>query len=299
MKTWWRPSFSPLSPDMGLGHQARAESLVDAHVHVFPPEMVSRREAYMGHDARFDALYSSPKARMVTAEEVVAQMDDSGIELSVVFGFAFNDQALCGMVNDYVIDAVRAHPTRLAGLACVAVHRAGAQAELERCLDAGLRGCGELAPASAGEEEIGDLAPVAACLQERRLPLVVHASEPVGHEYSGKGRFTPEACVALAQAYQGLTIVFSHMGGGLFLYELMPEMRACLVDVLYDTAAVPFLYDPGVYEVAIMAAGAEKLIFGSDFPLLAPERCLAGLERLSPQQRAAVRSDNARRVFAL
>ena len=174
-----------------------------------------------------------------------------------------------------------------------------AQAELERCLDAGLRGCGELAPTSGDDVEIADLAPVADCLRERALPLMIHASEPVGHEYPGKGRFTPEACVALAKAYQGLTIVFSHMGGGLFVYELMPEIRACLADALYDTAAVPYLYDAGVYEVAVQAAGTEKLVFGSDFPLLSPSRYAAGLGRLSADQRAAVHGGNARRVFAL
>jgi predicted TIM-barrel fold metal-dependent hydrolase len=128
---------------------------------------------------------------------------------------------------------------------------------------------------------------------------MVHASEPVGHEYKGKGRFTPEACIALAKTYQGLTIVLSHMGGGVFLYELMPEVRSMLADVLYDTAAVPYLYDPKVYEVAVLAAGAGKLIFGSDFPLLSPGRYLEGLDGLSAAERSAVQGGNARRVFNL
>ena len=126
MKTWWRPSFSPPLPEAGRGLRlARRSGLVDAHVHVFPPEMMRRRETYLGKDARFDALYGSPKARMATAEEVLAQMDESGIELSIIFGFAFNDQGLCREVNDYVLEAVRAHPRRLAGLACVSAGAAG------------------------------------------------------------------------------------------------------------------------------------------------------------------------------
>jgi predicted TIM-barrel fold metal-dependent hydrolase len=136
-------------------------------------------------------------------------------------------------------------------------------------------------------------------LRERGLPLLVHASEPVGHQYAGKGCFTPQVCMALAQAYPGLSIVFSHLGGGLFVYELMPEVRASLVDVFYDTAAVPYLYDSGVYELAVAAAGPHKLIFGSDYPLLPVTRCLQGLERLASQHRAAVCSGNARRVFGL
>jgi predicted TIM-barrel fold metal-dependent hydrolase len=89
------------------------------------------------------------------------------------------------------------------------------------------------------------------------------------------------------------------MGGGLFMYELMPEVRSLLTDVLYDTAAVPYLYDPRVYEVAVLAAGAEKLIFGSDFPLLSPKRYVDGLGSLSAEERSAVQGGNARRIFSL
>ena len=76
---------------------------IDAHVHVFPPEMIARREAYLPRDDRFAALYSSPRARMATADEVVAQMDETGVAQSIVFGFPFEDQGLCRMVNDYVL----------------------------------------------------------------------------------------------------------------------------------------------------------------------------------------------------
>ncbi len=174
---------------------------------------------------------------------------------------------------------------------------------MERCLDAGLCGCGELAPEGRGFGEAASggrgLAVLTQCLSERGLPLLVHASEPVGHQYPGKGRFTPEACLALARACPQMTIVFAHMGGGLFLYEMMPEVRKTLARVYYDTAAVPYLYGPEIYEVAVSSAGAGKFIFGSDFPLLPAGRYLDGLDRLSGSARAAVGGGNARRVYGL
>ena len=108
--------------------------------------MIAERDSYLARDERFAALYADPRAGMATAEEVVAEMDRSGVALSVVFGFPFRDQGLCREVNDYVLDAVAARPGRLAGLACVSPGSVGAPAELARCLDAGMRGCGELAP---------------------------------------------------------------------------------------------------------------------------------------------------------
>ena len=271
---------------------------VDAHVHIFPPEVIRRRDSYLSRDERFAALYASPSARMAGADEVVAQMDESWVEGSIVFGFPFKDSGLCRLTNDYVLEAVAKWPERLAGLACVSPGQPGAAAELERCLDAGMRGCGELAPGGTAEELEG-LAEVAAILRDRRLPLLLHANEPVGHDYPGKGDFGPEACVACAGMYPGLRLVFAHMGGGVFLYEAMPELRRTLADVYYDTSAVPFLYDPAVYRAAEASAGGHKLLFGSDYPLLSPARYREGLSVLSPGAEAAVRGGNARRVFAL
>ena len=278
--------------------------LVDAHVHVFPAEMVSDRTPYLNRDDRFRVLYSNPDACMATPREVLEHMDECGVQAAVLAGFAFVDQGLCRMVNDCILEAVRAHPDRFVGLACVSTDAPGALAELERCLDGGLRGCGELTPrdglsGQASREDGPGLDAIAGCLRERDLPLLVHASEPLGHAYPGKGCFTPEACYELAGRHPGLRIVFAHMGGGLFLYETMPEVKSVLADVYYDTAAVPYLYGPDIYQAAIASAGPAKFLFGSDYPLLSPTRYVPGLERLDFSDREAVESGNARRVFGL
>lgn len=310
MKSWWRPSCSQLLPEFGItGGLSPAESrgdlplgghVVDAHVHVFPPEMIRDREALLVRDSWFGTLYSSPQARMATVDDVIVEMDETGVEMALVFGFAFKDQGLCRMVNDYVIEAVAKYPRRIAGLACVSPEETGAQRELERCLDAGLKGCGELSPDGqgfvAGRPGVDA---VAACLRERSAPLLVHASEPVGHAYPGKGRFTPKECVSLAAAHPELTIVLAHMGGGLFLYELMPELREALARVYYDTAAVPYLYDPKVYAVALACVGTDKIILGSDYPLLSARRYFEQLNGLAAAERAAISGENARKVFGL
>jgi predicted TIM-barrel fold metal-dependent hydrolase len=302
MKSSSKPSSSLPPPERRAERSAvdRAVAvpvagLVDAHVHVFPPEMIRDRAAYLDRDARFGALHRSPKAPMATVDQVLAHMDETGVAVSVLVGFGFADQGLCRMVNDYLIESVAAHPDRLAGLGCVAPDASGAVAELERCLDAGLRGCGELAP----ESNSPGLGTVARCLAERDSVLLVHSNEPLGHRYPGKGSYTPEVCFALAQAHPGLSIVFAHMGGGLFLYELMPEVREALADVYYDTAAVPYLYGKDIYEVAVACAGPEKLLFATDYPLLSPMRYMEGLSRLTPADRTAVGGGNSRKVFGL
>ncbi len=93
-----------------------------------------------------------------------------------------------------------------------------------------------------------------------------------------------------------MRIVYAHMGGGLFFYELMPEGARTLANVCYDTAAVPYLYRSPVYEVALRAAPG-KIIFGSDYALLSPARYLRDTEGMQPELRAALFAKNARQVL--
>jgi hypothetical protein len=95
----------------------------------------------------------------------------------------------------------------------------------------------------------------------------------------------------LAQIYRLIkkfpqnTIVLGHWGGGLFFFNLMKkEVKENLKNVYFDTAASPFLYDPDIYRIAIRLAGKEKILFGSDFPLIKPARyfkelAMAGLDK--------------------
>lgn len=290
--------MSPESAD-GAIHSAwnSRSGLVDAHVHIMPPEFVRDRSTLLERDEWFNLLYSNPRARLVDAEGLLAEMDACGIATAVVFGFPFADPGLCRMVNDYVMEAVKAHPGRLAGLACVSPERPGAVAEAARCLDAGFVGCGELVLRS--RELDGGWHELAHFLVERDSRLLLHANEPVGHVYPGKGRFPLEVCAAYVAAHPDLTLVLGHMGGGILFYELMPEVRRAFANVYYDTAAVPYLYDARLYATASLCAGPEKIIFGSDFPLLSPSKYFEQMRDLSPEAREAVLGNNARKVFGL
>ena len=49
--------------------------VIDFHTHVYPEWLRDGRESYVGVDATFGELFADPKARMATADELVAAMD--------------------------------------------------------------------------------------------------------------------------------------------------------------------------------------------------------------------------------
>jgi len=81
----------------------------------------------------------------------------------------------------------------------------------------------------------------------------------------------------------------------------MPEVRAALEHVYFDTAASHLLYEPAVYRRVIEAVGVEKVLWGSDFPLTTQARALERTREagLSDDELAAVLGGNAAQLLGL
>ncbi len=279
-------------------------SVIDAHTHIFSPEVVRGREAFVGRDLWFEQLYADPRALLVTAEDLLRSMDGAGIDRAVVCGFPWHDPGICREHNDYLAESCRASNGRLVWLATVApAEGAGAGAEVQRAAAQGASGVGEL-NADAQRFDLtrpADVSPVVETCVDLDLPLMLHATEPVGHSYRGKGTATPDRLLAFLAAYPELRMVAAHWGGGLPFYELMPEVAAAAARVTYDSAASTYLYRFPVFRTVIDLVGPQRVMFGSDFPVLRQDRFLRRVREvgLSAEELAAVLGETARQVYRI
>lgn len=282
--------------------------IIDFHTHVFPPHIEENRRRYVQSDACFAELYSSPRARLVTADELINRMDRDGVDVSVILNGGWATQELCVEINDYILESIARYPKRLIGFCATPLgtslqSMAVAVSEIERCVKGGIRGVGELRLGSTSprgpEQEV--LKPIVDIIREHSLVLLVHASEPVGHLYPGKGGATPDILYSLITCFPDIKLVCAHWGGGLPFYALMPEVKAAMNNVYFDTAASPFLYTPQVYRQVVELVGAERVLFGTDYPLLNQRRLLREIESadLTPDAREKVLSGNACRLLGI
>ena len=278
--------------------------IIDFHTHIFPPQMRENRERYMERDRTLGALYSDPRARMASAEDLIAVMDEDGVDISVAMGIGWSDYDMAREANDYIIEATRGSQGRIVGFAGInPAWGDRAAREAERCAEAGLRGIGELHPDTQEFDlaDKGTMAGLMAVAEERGLIVTTHSSEPVGHLYTGKGRVTPQVLMQFISNFPEATIVCAHWGGGLPFYALMPEVADALRNVYFDSAASPFLYTPQVYSAMSELVGAEKLLLGSDYALMRPRRLLDEIaaSSLTLQEREALLGGNAARLLGL
>jgi len=276
--------------------------LIDVHTHIFPPEMRRSRDELISSDQGFRLIYQNKKARMVGAEDLIEMLDQEGIDKAVVFGFPWQDIELCRKGNDYVLESMIRYPDRLIGFITLPWNNTEAMLrECERGLAAGSKGVGELAlyNQALDDDRFKQLDSLAQILQKEKLPLLLHINEPVGHDYPGKAVIDFKALQNFIATHQELLIILAHWGGGFFFYELMPEIRKISENVFYDTAASPFLYDYRIYEVALKIIGEDRILFGSDYPLLPPRRYFKEMDMVALPEivQRKIKGENARCLF--
>lgn len=278
--------------------------LIDFHTHIFPPYIRDHRERYCARDPWFNELYSNPQASMASAEDLIAEMDASGVDISVAFSFGWTDTGLIEETNSYVIDSMRRYPNRIYGMA-VLQPTSGIQAvrELERCARAGVIGLGELMPHGQGYKlsDITLLMPIMEVVREHQLLVLSHCSEPVGHPYPGKGNVSLQDIVTFLTAFPDVRFVAAHWGGGLPFYALMPEIQLITANVWYDTAATAYLYRQDIFPIVANLVGADRILFASDYGLLRQRRIIDHIAQsgLDDQAVKMVLGGNAQRLLGL
>ena len=278
--------------------------IIDFHSHIFPPQIKQNRRRYVDGDSCFASLYADERARLATAEELIAAMDRDGVDISVVLNIGWTRHDFCVESNDYILESVARYPERLVGFCSIQPKdKDAALKEIERCAAGGIKGIGEIRP-DAQSFNLSDkdiMQPFIQALKKHKLILLTHASEPLGHSYAGKGTLTPQTLYPFILENPGLNIVCAHWGGGLPFYALMPEVKQAMADVYFDTAASPLLYSPQVYRQVSRLAGAEKILFGSDYPLLQPGRIIGEIESagLSVDVKKQILGLNAKKLLGI
>ena len=268
--------------------------------------MIARRDELARADPGFAELYGDGRARMASAAGLLASMEGAGVDRAVAAGFWWRDPGHAAEHAEYLLSAAAEAAEQLIPFVPIAFADSGARALARDYAAAGARGLGEVRPGERDEDEAAAwLAELTAGLD---LPLLVHASEPAGHDYGGKGGgFTAGGLWRLLQdglpGERRLRVIAAHWGGGFPFHALMPEVRALLAEgrLAFDSAASALLYEPRVFEAVAELVGPELVLWGSDYPLRAQDRDLAEAREAvaDPALRDALLGGNAARFLGL
>ena len=273
--------------------------MIDSHTHILPNKPNKLIEEF-GEEKVILEMFNNEQ-KISTPDQLIESMNLNNIQKSIILGYGWTNFSLLQASNQFNLDAAKKNASKLIPFFSINPIFKENLEEMEKCINLGGKGAGEIHPSiqelTLHEENIWKDS--LKLLQENSLPLIIHSSEPAGHLYPGKGSTYPENIYKFIKLFPENTIILAHWGGGLLFYELMKEVKEISKNVYYDTAASSFLYDPKIFEIAIEIVGSEKIIFGSDFPILSPKRILAEMKNIKEQDLMNITEKNIKNILNL
>jgi hypothetical protein len=173
--------------------------------------------------------------------------------------YPYPDKAGIRSINDATIGMVHRHPGRLFGLCFLnpVLPPAFLLDEIDRCLDAGLSGVKLEYEVNARDPRLD---PVMEKVAKREAFVLHHA----WYKTVGKveNESDPSDIAHLARRHPGTRILMAHLTAAGIRGVL--DIKAC-PNVSVDTSGSPPV--AGLVEYAVEHLGAERVLFGSDFPI--------------------------------
>jgi predicted TIM-barrel fold metal-dependent hydrolase len=234
-----------------------SSSIIDFHTHIYPEKIAAKAVASIGE------FYHILMQQDGTVESLLESGRKGGIGHFVVFSAA----AVPGQVqsiNNYIASTCREHP-EFTGFGTLHPDMENPLDEIERLIALGLRGLKfhpDMQLFNIDDERMMDIYAAA----EGRLTIVFHTGD-YRHSYSH-----PSRLARVLDNFPKLCAVAAHFGGWSVVdiaYDYFHNRR-CYFDV---SSSLSFIGHRRAAEL-IHSYGAERFLFGSDYPMWDPAACL-------------------------
>lgn len=262
-------------------------AVFDAHAHIYPEKIASKAVDAIG---RFYGIRMA--GGKGTPEDLIASGQKASVSRFLVHSTATSPEQVRA-INDYIIGQCALHKEFFVGFGTLHPEMEDPAAEVEYMVAGGLKGV-KLHPDfqkfsvdSPGLDRLYGAV-------SGKLPVLFHAGD------SRYGFSNPSRIAAVAGRWPGLTIVAAHFGGYTEWEEAAKRLYS-LPNVWFDTSSsLPFLGRERAVEM-IRLAGADRFMFGSDYPMWGHAEELErfyGLP-LGAEEREAILSSNMARLLDL
>ncbi|HNX40726.1 MAG TPA: amidohydrolase family protein [Methanothrix sp.] len=265
--------------------------IIDFHTHIYPRTVAAKILPAAKRKLKVEVPGSG------APEDLLAMMQSGGICGSVLLPLAKGHEDVCRL-NDWILSVCKEN-VKLTAFGAVHPFMPGLEAELDRLAAAGVLGVKMMPLLQQVYPDDPRCATLYEALIERDMILIAHAGrDPLDRpEVFG----TPERFAAAAECYPELKVILAHLGGLRMWDEVRRYLLPAAENVYFDTAYVSFYMSRVQMQDLITDIGAERVLFGSDYPWEEPGRAaeiIAGL-RLSAPEKEAIFWKNAARLLKL
>lgn len=226
--------------------------IIDCHCHIYPEKIAEKAVESIGK------FYSLPMRYNGTAAQMVSESRAAGITHSVVFSVATKPSQVAS-INNFIAEEVSALGS-LTGLGAVHPESADQRADIENIVSLGLKGV-KLHPDIQGygiDDERCEK--IYGICRDCGLTVLIHLGD-LRYDYSNPNRLIP-----VLKKFKGLKIIGAHLGGWSLWKEAEEQLKG-FEDFRVDCSSSLAFMPPEQARDIIRGYGAERVLFGTDYPM--------------------------------
>lgn len=260
---------------------------IDAHCHIYPDKIAAKAVAGT------DRFYGTVSKCDGTVSTLLSKEISGTVDLSLVQSVATTTKQVRS-INEFIANEVSKHPGRLLGLGTLHPDSEDKAGDIKHLKELGLLGV-KLHPDIQGFK-IDD----ERCLEiyefceKEGLPILFHTGD-YRYDMSNPNRLIP-----ILKKYSRLTVIGAHFGGW-SIYEKACDALAGIPNLYVDCSSSFYYLSKEKATELIRRYGADRVLFGADFPMWKPIEELDFLMSLglSDDEYRLILSENAKKVFKI
>ena len=263
--------------------------IFDAHCHIYPDQIAHR--AVEGIDRFYENLPFEPYDG--TTGTLSGVGSEAGISHYVVHSVATAPHQVSS-INRYIADEVNLSKGVFTGLGTLHPDSGHQEQDLNEIISLGLKGVKLHPDFQKFEADSSRAMHIFELCAEAGIPVLVHTGD-YRFDYSN-----PNRIANVLRAFPTLKFIGAHFGG----WSVWDEAAKILADfdnILVDTSSTFYAVGPEKGKELIRHWGAERVMFGSDYPMWHPQHdidCLMEMG-LTENEYCRIFWDNAANVFGL
>ncbi len=258
---------------------------IDIHTHIYPDKIAKKatdsvRDFYQIEGSNMDG----------TVDMLLRRGTEAGIDRFVVLPVS-NTPGRVRSINTFLLEQTKLHDNFI-GFGTVHAEMEGLGDEVDWILDNGLRGIKMHPDSQRFNIDDERLFPVYEAVKGK-IPVMLHMGDP-RYNYSHPVRLRK-----VLDLFPGLEVIAAHFGG----YSMFHTARELLwdTDCIFDVSSALMFMEQGEAERYINSYGAERMAYGTDYPLWDPvtevNRFLQ--LKLTDEQFEQIAHKTAERIFGL
>lgn len=258
--------------------------ITDCHCHIYPEKIASKAVASIGE------FYSLPMSNNGTLEGLLEAGAKAGITHYIVFSVATTPHQVHS-INKFIADIADKSGGVITGLGTLHPYSTDLKGDIEQLCELGLKGVKLHPDIQAIQIDSPECMEIYR-LCSGKLPILFHCGD---HRYDYSN---PDRLKRVLESFPELQVIGAHFGGW-SIWEQAAKELCGYKNLTVDCSSSLYALSPEKAAEIVRMYGAERVLFGADYPMWSPEEELKRFYamKLSESENELILCKNAQRIF--